>query len=207
MKKLIKYSLDCEAVKYIENVLRGGRTLSRYLLECLDLNKGKVVTFLPEGIQDIDIKNFEVGGKLKVPTETIVHKPGTIAYPIPITDSFLAEIVQTSIFSRESGVCILEDATRSPRDMFKTSVDDQMLVLDDEVYYLLTKKNIDKEMITKTISVANSLWHFVCVMTSWPNKPEKKNISNNDIKDLVKKTEKLAIGAYDGEGYLIWAPN
>lgn len=209
MKKLKKYIFGFEAIEYIRYILEGGKTLSSYLLQNHDLDKGKVIACLPEGVSDKEAKEFEVGGKLNVPPQSMKYKPRTIAYPIPNTDSYLAGIVQSFLITKERRLCILEDATRRPDDPIITPVDDLMFAVENEVYYMLSVKEAEnKEKVARTINVANSLWHFVCVMTSFPKGgtllSDVKNIKVNDLKILADRAEKIAIGAYDGEGYLIW---
>ena len=61
-------------------------------------------------------------------------------------------------------------------------------------------------MIRKAHNVYPGL---IGVMTSLPEGHylalEKKKITSEELKLLAERAEKIIVGAYDGEGYLIWS--
>jgi hypothetical protein len=55
--------LGIEGLRYVRESLEGGKELSRYLLEVLDLESGKLSTFLPSGLTFEQVNEFSYGGK------------------------------------------------------------------------------------------------------------------------------------------------
>lgn len=178
--------------------------MSRYLLQNCNFENGKVITFLPHDVSNEDARHFKLGGKIKPPTE-----PDKISLSIPNTNNYLIDILEA--FLREGGgrLCIFEDVTSIPSDPGISLKDSRIFIYQNELYYILFSKDAGaKERIDDTIWDSDSHWHFVCVMTSAPEESgffkNDKNIIANDLKILAERAEKIAIGAYDGEGYLIW---
>lgn len=69
----------------------------------------------------------------------------------------------------------------------------------------------DQEKIAKTMREANSDWRFVCLMSSLPGKERLarrgRSLTADDVRALAERAEKIVVGAYDGEGYLVWSKN
>ncbi|TEB15729.1 hypothetical protein Psfp_01960 [Pelotomaculum sp. FP] len=201
MKKYKEVTLGSEAVVYIKDILKYGNTISKYLLQSYDFEKGKVVTYLPYDINNEDARHFKVGGKIKSPAEY------ENSFPIPI--AYLMNSIKLFLKGGESRLCIFEDVTSKPKDPRISSKDDRIYIYGDEIYYALFGEDAENnEKIHDTIWDSDSHWHFVCIMTSLSKKSfylrNNKNLNANELKMLVEGTERVAIGAYDGEGYLIW---
>jgi hypothetical protein len=130
-------------------------------------------------------------------------------YPIPNTDHLLVEIIQSYLKTNENNICILEDATAKTDDpcIMHIAEDLGILTFGQEVYYILNNEVIeDRKKIKETILAANSLWHFVCIFTSLTDRRNiyNKYITEHELNVLSSRIERIAIGAYDGEGYIIW---
>lgn len=210
MRKLKEIAFGFEAIEYIKYILENGKTLSNCLLQNCDLDSGRVITYLPIYVNEEEAKEFKFGGKIKVSPESIIYKPGVIAVPIPNTNDCLIKIIQDFLDNGDGNLCIFEDATRNPTDPVISLKDTRIFICQNEVYYVLFSKDAGaKDRIDDTIWDSDSHWHFVCVMTSAPKDScffrNQKNINANDLKTLAERAEKVAIGAYDGEGYLIWS--
>lgn len=205
--------LGPEGLKYIRDRLAEGKSLSSYLLETCDLEGGKVTTYLPEGTSDQEAKEFSIGGKLQIPKAPdkylvtsngskwrIERKANTDAYIVGMIRDFLGE---------EQSCCLFEDAKSRPTDPRIRPQDKRIRVLGDEVYYMLDEDDaLDEEKIARTVRDAHSGWHFVCVLTSLPQKKRLeeggRNLTAEYTKALAGKGVKIVVGAYDGEGYLVW---
>lgn len=197
-------TLGSESIDYIKNILKHGNTLSSNLLQSSDFDNGEVKTFLPHDVSNEDARYFKFGGKIKPPT--IFEK---MSLPIPSTTNYLIDTIQSFLREKEGRLCIFEDATRIPSDPWISLNDTRLFIYKNEVYYILFAGDADnKEKIDDTIWDSDSHWHFVCVMTSVPQESgffrDAKSININDLSILAERAEKIAIGAYDGEAYLIW---
>lgn len=205
-----------EAIKYIYECLKDGKTLSRYLLEKLDLKSGKVTTFLPADISDEEAKRFTEGKLKEPPPQThryITAENGAKLRMVPKLDMsfWLINVIQTFLNIEAKRCCIFEDANAQPNDPYLASIKTRFLIFNEEVYHFLLWKDLDAERILKTIRHAES-WLFIGAMTSIPeesvfsHEAQKITIASDElIRLLAERTEKIVVGAYDGEGYLIWS--
>lgn len=200
-----------EAIDYIKGRLALGKTLAAYLLQHAELNSGRVVTLLPSDVNYESATQFEYGGKLPTPggyEKRIIAKDRTVRRmsPTPNSDSYLAGIVKAYLNMGDGRICIFEDANARSGDPFLLFRPVQYATLNEEVYYFLTRKGLNDIKIKDTIRSAAS-WLFICAMTVIPQgfiDSENQVFTSEQLMELAKKAEKIAIGAYDGEGYLIW---
>lgn len=206
--------LGGRANAYIREYLARGNTLAMHLLQQQDLGQGEVTTYLPSDISIEEAMRFTTGGKIQVLTRSAHFLEGSDGSmwkvdPIPNTDSYLADVIQAFLEETQDRVCIFEDATSKPNDPVLSPSDERILVLQEEVYYVLFGRSASEEVIRQTIRDANSIWHFVCAMISFQSSEmsfcERRQITSHELQVLAKGTEKLVVGAYDGEGYLVWS--
>jgi hypothetical protein len=117
-----------------------------------------------------------------------------------------------SFLGQRGSCCIFEDAKSRPTDPWIQSEDGRIKNLDDEVYYVLDEKDAnDEEKIARTVRDAQSGWHFVGVMSLPPRNGRLsgggRNLSADDLRALAERAVVILVGAYDGEGYLVWSKN
>lgn len=181
-----------EANRYLMEYLQYGHHLDTQLLTQLDLKKGKVTAFLPADVDPEIAQRFSEGGIARA-TES---------------ESCLVAMIQKCLTNGEGRLCVFEDPLAHPEDPFPAECNARRLILGKEVYYYLTPKDLEHIQIRRTIREAEHPNFFLGVMTSIPPGnvfPQTVGIITTDeIHVLVERTEKIFVGAYDGEGYLIW---
>ena len=215
-----EFILGPEAIEYVQKSLGMGKTLAHFIMVKSSSWRGKVFTFFPKDflIKDNDINEF-MWGKLPQPSPThkITRKNGKklIYVPLPSTQEYLITLIQKYLNEKEGRMCIFEDPYGKPSDLFFSSkeflsMNISTLIFGNDIYYSLTKKDSDREHVTK---VFNQGFAFspptIAIITSVSGKnwlPVKKQseITLEQLKMLTDRAEKIIIGAYDGEGYLIW---
>src|SRR5690349_22612286 len=108
--------------------------------------------------------------------------------------------------SDPDAVCIFEDALARSDDPWISCRDTRILTFNDEVYHFLSQNDI-AEQIVKTIRRATTAWQTVGLMTYL--KPHNRikdglEIGVDELQVFADRASKIVVGAYDGEGYLIW---
>ena len=215
MNKYREIVLEPRAIKYIRECLGYGLTLSRYILENLDLDTGQVITAFPEDANLETIDRYEYGGILPTAPESewrrvtgkdgrrfiMVPKYPFVSYPVSIIRSFLE--------SDTGQICIFEEAMHKPSDPALQRRKSHFVTLQDEVYHLLTGREYSDKDIEQTIKeVGYDHPPLIGALASLPSAEDtssiKKRITSDILIVLAKRTEKIIVGAYDGEGYLIW---
>lgn len=208
--------LGNEAIQFIRNCLmEGGMMLGHDLLLCCDLESGRVKTYLPTSVSDGESRRFTTGGKVETPTgpaENFVARDGTrwVMIPKAETNLHLVRTIQAYLRGEGRRWCIFENATSRPSDVWILAGDDRIRVLGNEVYYLIGKDDAEDEArILKTVRNADSAWRFACAMSSVPEQVHflegGRRLKRDEVRVLAERAEKIVVGAYDGEGYLIWS--
>jgi hypothetical protein len=218
MTEYSERSLGPQAIDYIRQRLTHGKSLARHLLEALDLERGSVIACLPPNVGDQEALQFKEGGKLPHPD------PSTFRYltdeqgrtsrlePVPNTDPWLVSLVQHFLSQSADRVCIFEEFYAEPSDPLwskKESKREAASFVDDEVYYVLVSGD-SEEQLREAVGWSQQAWPaLLAAMTSMtadePIPSDRRNISPALLKPLAGRTERLAVGAYDGESYLIWS--
>lgn len=189
--KYYEYMLDDRANTFFANALEYGHTLDKLLIANVNIHNGRVSAFLPKVCPQEAIYRFG-GGGIASRAESIECISYAIEYFLKIS---------------EDNICLLEDALAHPDDQFGVEQDVAILSLSKEVYFFIPN-GADKEKIRYAIIEAEQPNFFVGILSSMPSKDflpfDAKSITSSQIKSLVTKVEKIIMGAYDGEGYLIW---
>ena len=205
----VEIILGGTAAAYIRDQLAGGNTLARSLLENHDLAAGRIVTFAPPGVPRQEMEDFEEGGKFPAPGPDIhvTDKEGLRTRIERVSfeaQAVLARAIRGFLQADERRVCVFEDfMERSVRMGLRRGV----LLFNDEIY-LLCKAGHQTKTIRETIWAAFSyVFHAAAIApvaagVSWPLAPGK--LSREELMALSNTAEMIIVGAYDGEGYLIW---
>ena len=213
MEKCIKYTLGSEAIEYIKNILSDSHTLAKYLLESLDLGAGIVITFLPPGLSKKEITDFEAG-VMPMPPESewryFNYEDGRTVRVMPVTvlDRDMILLIQNFLEEDAERLCIFENWLFHPSDSVVSQFKSRLLFFESEVYHVLFGGHVEVSRIKETIKEAHSIPIFIGALTSMSGMSaafqRKKSLSSDQIKMLAAQTQKIIVGAYDGEGYLIW---
>lgn len=188
-------ALDTQALLFVEDNLRKGLTLSRQVLTCLDISGGSVVAYLPP---DIDTSTIKTRLSDEFRFGYITKLGGTL--------NCIVEFVKSYLSAESRRIVIFENANASANDP-RLDEDGNVLIFGDEVYYMLSSKDSDEDVRNSIVS-ANSLWIHIGILTSVPDISDwdpKSTLGSADISDLAKRVEHIIVGAFDGEGFLIWS--
>lgn len=197
----------------------GGLTLSLLVLENVDLNRGIITTALPEYADPNRLYEFN---------DNIIHLTAEGEWEPKIdndtadfyTDSYCIEIIRSFLESKNT-ICIIEDYSaflEFPSQVeFRPKVltyrgepsDDVFKGKDDEVYHVLRGRDISEQEIYKTMLVTGRLYPpLICHLIHLSNNEGEfitgRSVTKPELKALSTGTEKLIIGAYDGDAYLVW---
>jgi hypothetical protein len=206
--------LGIEGLRYVRVSLEGGKEFSKYLLEVLDLESGKLSTFLPSGLTFEQVNQFSYGGKFPQPPD---EKHTTVrlwnaqlkAVPTPSMNGVLISVIEAHLKSGSNALCIFENALASPGDPWLKGTEIQTVTSESSVYHFLTPERLDRDLIELTVKGAKSIRPpLIGVLARFPTPTGFHSEGSLDLAELCMiagQTEKLIVGAYDGEGYLIWS--
>jgi hypothetical protein len=207
------FSLGSDALEFLLQVLGNGMSLARLLHERCARQPGSIVTRFPAAVDLASLADFEVGGKLTAPlgSERYGHAAdGTVhkMTPIPDTTADLAQFITGYLRGGGRRVCIFENYLARAGDSWLRSASSRIFFFGTEVYHVLCEGDDNPVTIANAIREAKSIPIFVGALSS----PEqdlcvrgKHVLSPEDLHSVAKRVDHTIVGAYDGEGYLIWS--
>jgi hypothetical protein len=187
MSELQELAIDAKCLSYLERVLRSGKSLSRLLLERVDFAAGKIHALLSRQVSGHEIQDFASGGIGSI-------KPAR---------STLAKIAIRYLQEPGKQIVLEEGLARAgdPAVGNKKGV----LFLGDEIYYVAEKTDSAEQMEQFFMQPRYSLGLVGIFSVAAPG-PFPKT-SQTELARFVEAAEKIVVGAFDGEGYLLWTKN
>ena len=209
----IKIELDIlKTIPYITECLNSGNTLSKFILQSINLYRGSVHTFLPEYGNVKNIYNFEYGGIITERKPSIQDKKGEGNAIWIRVDTIVGPIIDLieSYLAKKDNVCVFDDALSKTSDHFLKHQESFFKIFEAEIYHILFSGANAKQIIN-AIDNVKSLWPpLIGVLTRYSAshinslKCKNETITSEQLLALAMNTSKIIVSAYDGEGYLIW---
>jgi hypothetical protein len=204
--------LGAQGLAYIRNRLELGKTFARYLLDN-DLSSARILTMLPRSVSPRAALNLETGILAAPPSEShipFVDKTGRKGrlVPKPNMDPALIDLVRNYLSVGNRRVMIFEDALARPTDPWFLKSPGHFLSFDNEILHIVAEEDaMNEQAIGDTIKRSRS-WLFIGAMTSFPERlrvaDRVTKIDDSLLRALAKSSKGIVVGAYDGEGFVVW---
>ncbi|MGI8588173.1 MAG: hypothetical protein ACR2M0_10875 [Chloroflexia bacterium] len=206
-----------EAIVFIRSRLAEGHTLSKYLLS-LSLDDGRVVAHVPVTADDVRSARFVSGGLIERDTSletTFAGSDGRVFRIVPVTaqpqrletELELANFIMAYLQRPGSRYAVFEHALAAPGDPWLRSSTLRYFSYRSELYIFLTKADANVATIIDTIR-RSSTYLFTGILTAPTAMPElhsAETVTEDVLQTLALSSEHILVGAYDGEGELIWS--
>lgn len=197
---------------YVRECLADGKELSQNLLQSLDLERGNVTTFLPIETPEEEAYQFRFGGKVPqidsgspVPQGQREHQMS----PTPNMITVLTDLVEAYLKTANQASCVVEDPLTAPGDAALRNAPVTPWVCGQSVFYVLKAVDADRRSIEAMLRAASSISPpTVGALARWrvgEGVPISGVMDIQEIREFAMHTEKIFVGAYDGEGFLIWS--
>jgi len=198
------------AAGHIWDRLSSGISLAKLLLQSVDLNTGTIGILNPIPLDAKQVTEFEWGhvppAKESARRLTIAGQ-SFLAYPVENSHEELATVL-TSLAGPDD-LCILENDLASASDSWLKRAKSRVATHGTEVYHILDVTDRVKERIEAALREAESLPVFVGAIGRQPPNPISENsehltVSTEQLEAFAKSAHCVFVGAYDGEGYIVW---
>lgn len=75
----------------------------------------------------------------------------------------------------------------------------------EDIYYFLPSQDATPLLIKQCLSRSNTFWHSLSILSKQSMLDHtKKSLQLSDIQDFCSSAQFVLVGAYDGEGQIIW---
>lgn len=190
--------LGGEALHFVRHSLEMGKTLAR-ALKALDLEDGHVYGLCPASMTAEEARHFDEGGFSEVaPAADVWSSVDTL-------DAVLAEHIVQELSGRTDAVCVFEDESAERDFEYLKDEATNVLFLGAEVYRAICGPDPDLALVTRTVDASKSWLTIGAIGTGIGGLcSRRQEISSMDLSELAKAVREVYIGAYDGEGYVVW---
>jgi hypothetical protein len=174
-----------------------------------------------------------LGGSLAARISTAPLEQGVVGTRVPITalkDGEIADLQSGGVMNREDSVTGLGKLisgflrqSMPPRryavfaepfgkrgDSYLTTVRERKHFMGDEVFFSLLHEDADTSRVLDTIRRVGD-YPFIGVLSSIPNDgiglEHGEELDEDMLEALVSGMDHLVVGAFDGEGFVIWSTN
>jgi len=215
---LVRYDIGSPGEDYIRSILEEGASLGRQLahalLKYMDLSRGSIYTYLPPFLDTESVLHFE-HSILPLPEDIlsrqIVRQGEYIIIPKASTEHLhLVPFVKEFLSTTPWAIAVFEDWLTEYGDG-RPSDEVRRLVIGREICFYLLWRDADEMLIEKTIrEVTTPYPPMVGILSSISESeaPEWERLEREgdeaEIESLARRTRFLIVGAYDGEGFLVW---
>jgi hypothetical protein len=188
------------AIRYMKSRLVLGRTLAKFLLETIDRSEGTVFTLSPRQLNPTELMEFEIG---HVDTEGLASA-GAIS-PILGSEKELAELI-SHLLREPQKFCFLENWLATPDDPWVRRAKSHIVTLGTEVYHVMSSA---ETRISEAIREASQIPVFVGAIGNFSINMGSsimagQTVTADSLKSFAETVECIFVGAYDGEGYVLW---
>ncbi|MBK8127157.1 MAG: hypothetical protein IPK56_10760 [Elusimicrobia bacterium] len=200
-EKFKQITLGHEAKVYIEECFSKGKTLGKLFRSFINLSNGLITTELPDIVSNWDPNNFEGGFVYKNERVDKTEEPSQTCRTL------LINAILKSL--KEDNVCVMESFLPSRGDEWLKETKSHVAFIGEEVCFLLDKNDASRERVEETLNDAEDPSIFFGAIGDGDLKSIEKdgNMQLEELVKFIKKAKKIFVGAYDGEGYLVWEAN
>jgi hypothetical protein len=199
------------AVEYVRRQLAQGKSLARHLTENIDFGQGDILILTPAPLNQTEMTQFDWG-----------HTPTAQSMPVQITIADASYMVAhkadvydqlaEGIFKQlgdTGNVCLLENSLAQAQDPWLQRAKSLVITIGTDVYHMLSSADKDQIKIGDAIREAEHLPTFIGALgrvasDTLAQIASSKVLTTEQINDFAKTVHCIFIGAYDGEGYVVW---
>jgi hypothetical protein len=184
--------LGNEALTYLNERLGCVRTLTELVRSRIRLETGRIRTYMPASMTAESLRSFESG------SGGVADSQGTEWYASAGT-AFLHETCDGALVLMYHGAEASDPWIAKAKD----SLSGYLAAHGNELFQIVQDRHASEDAVSMAIRQAFDPWISLGIMTRFPA-PIPQELSFADLTSLVDGIEKLAVTAYDWEGWLIW---
>lgn len=174
------------AKSYFHSVLEHGSSLCKMIKVSIDVEKGRFSVYAFRGALQKPLTSFSTG---------LGPNPSSVE----LVESKISEVT----IGCGSCIYVVDDIMAGEQDI---AASDTAVIIGDEVYHFLTGGQGVEQNIDDVISIASVSWHSLIAILCVKSKAEALYYLKAGLAP-VEAIFGVVIGAFDGEGYLVWSKN
>jgi hypothetical protein len=184
-----RLDLGSAGLDYVSTRLDAGRSLSKKVAQLVDLDEGVVFTYLPAPLPEVTPQTFRTGGVASV----------------RISEEMVEAVIRRHL-AEAKAVLLGENPMANCSDPWVHIQPEGVVCYRDEVYHIGYRDGSGALSIRGALKSARALPGEVSIVTTWIGKPPTSAWPGrlSDVSHLAANATAVVVGAFDGEGYVIW---
>ena len=197
------------AFDYMTRVLENGHTLAKFLVRVIAPNEGIFFALSPRPLTRSQVLRFDSGHFPQRPVSAMVGGvPGAIS-PVANSQDELMKVLHKLLEPPEA-VCFLENSLASGSDTWLRKAKSRVISHGAEVYHVLFSDDRAEAKISAAIREAQQIPIFVGAVGHLAppvasSIMKRRTVATGDLEEFAATARCIFIGAYDGEGYVVWS--
>ena len=197
-------------IRYMKHVLSQGHTLARFLLKSIKPQGGIMFILSPDPLDPLQVLQFDSGHFPQEPVSaTIGGSPGTMSPVADSDDEFIRLI--SELLEAPGSVCLIENFFASAGDPWFQRVKSCVVTYDGEVFHAVFSEDHTEHMIADAVREGRGIPILVGAVGRIASETaeavqREKVITTSALKSIAETARLIFVGAYDGEGFVCWAP-
>jgi hypothetical protein len=196
---------------FVRATLSKGRYLSKSIKD-LPIEEGRVFSFVPSGTARDSLYAFESGGLYLPNSKKVRVNLPVPASVVPVCNDARPPVIEQILMRLNGGkdnFCLFEEPVMWPSDRNLATLGlDYVYIGDEQPFYFFDTAHATAEGIGEAIKVSDD-YIFLCALSSITSSirscfAPSKEISPDLLVSFAKNVDTFFVGAYDGEGYLMW---
>lgn len=186
-----------------------GKTVAQLTLDSIDLRSGTSFVLVPRALNPIKILEFELGHSNTDALAPDRSESSNRVSPIEDASDELVGLIHRFLKGSED-MCIIENSLARAGDPWLQHAKSHIVTSGAEVYHLLYGADHTDVEILEAIRDARRFPTFLGFIGRLPRDVAKlmwnsKVATGESLEIFVDSTLCVFAGAYDGEGYVVWA--
>jgi hypothetical protein len=198
------------AIDHIARILGQGHTLAMFLLESINVRLGTIFVLAPGALDSAQVVQFDQGHFPQGAVTKVVLGELQSVSPIADSESQLVEVISNKLV--RGNACLLENAMARSGDTWLEKTESRVITHGTEIYHVLLETDRDEEKIRNAIREARQFPVFIGATGQLLRDTASSLVTagvvrTDDLKVFAESTQTVVVGAYDGEGYIVWDRN
>jgi hypothetical protein len=194
-------------IDYVRRRLSGGKALSRHLLAGQNLDGGSVVACIPAEADPERTEQFDVGHARESPEDSVAFTSASGTRwrmtRKPNADAKLVDSIAAFLGEATDALCIFEHGLARRTDPFLERASFKVAFYGDEVYPFAAAGD-DHVRIGDAIRGATTAYPPLVGALTHGDLSTRADLGQTALASIAATAERIIVGAYDGEGYVIW---
>jgi len=196
-------------ILHLTHVLTQGHTLAKFLLQNFTPQGGTISILSPEPLDPSQLLQFDYGHFPQDPVPAIIGGlPGTMSPVADSDDEFVGLI--SELLEAPDSVCLMENSSSRAGDPWLRRARSCVVIHGSELFHAAFHEDHTEDKIADAIREARRIPIFVGAVGRITSETaeavqKEKVITMGALKGFAETARLVFVGAYDGEGFVLWA--